>query len=227
MLQDLMHALGYGLCHQLPERSFIAGGLQAPVCARDTGIYVGVLISLVVVAALHRGERPREFPPLRVWAILALLVAAMGWDGVTSYAGLRDSNNLLRLVTGLGTGYAVGVVLVPMLNDELWSRSGTGRVLGSLRGLAVWLVTLPLATAALWWGAPLLGAVYPLAVALCIVVTLALVNLVLVGMLPWFDRRAERLTQLLRPFVIAVFIAFAEIAFAGLLRLWLIGTFGA
>ena len=50
MLQGFLHWMGYGLCHQLPERSFFGGGVQVPVCARDTGIYFGVLISLALIA---------------------------------------------------------------------------------------------------------------------------------------------------------------------------------
>ena len=53
-LRSLLHGMGYGLCHQLPERSFFGGGVQVPVCARDTGIYIGVLLSLFLIAVLHK-----------------------------------------------------------------------------------------------------------------------------------------------------------------------------
>ena len=67
MLAEFLHWLGFGLCHQLPERSFFGGGVQVPVCARDTGIYVGFVVAFALIALVHRGERPTGFPaPVRV-----------------------------------------------------------------------------------------------------------------------------------------------------------------
>ena len=127
MLDGLLHAFGYGLCHQLPERSFFGAGVQVPVCARDTGIYVGFVVSLVVLSALSRGRRPRGFPPPRAWAILGLLVLTMAVDGVSSYAGWRSTTNDIRLWTGLAAGFACAAIVLPMLNDTLWRSPGQGR----------------------------------------------------------------------------------------------------
>lgn len=223
MVDRLLHVLGFGLCHQLPERSFTVGGIQAPVCARDTGIYVGVIISLSVIALLHRGTRPREFPRAFLWFVFAALVGFMGWDGITSYAGLRDSNNALRLVTGLCTGFAVGAVLVPMLNDEVWAQSHNMRVLDGWWRVAAWLIALPVAAAVLWWAGPLMGAVYPILIGLAILATLTAVNLVLIGMLPAFDRKAARWQQLVVPSLLALALGIAEIVLSGLVRWWMLG----
>lgn len=51
----LFYLAGGVVCHQRPERSFHAAGVQYPVCARCTGIYlaapVGVLVMLIGGAA--------------------------------------------------------------------------------------------------------------------------------------------------------------------------------
>jgi uncharacterized membrane protein len=86
VLEEIIGWLGFGLCHQLPERSFFGGGMQVPVCARDTGIYVGFIVSLVVIAVLSRGRRPSEMPPWPFMAVGIVFVGLMGLDGVTSYA---------------------------------------------------------------------------------------------------------------------------------------------
>jgi len=218
VIAEFLQWMGYGLCHQLPERSFFGGGVQVPVCARDTGIYIGFVVSMAVVALVHRGERPRGFPKWPVWALMGAMVTLMAWDGVTSYAGMRVTSNELRLFTGLGTGFSAAVVVFPMLQDELWVRSGRGRVLDPVWRLAVWCAAVPATYALIWWAAPLFGVLYPVVVALCIVFTLSAINLVMVAMLPAFDRKAASFSAILVPAAIAVALSFAEMAVAGYLR---------
>ena len=125
-LQALLHWMGYGLCHQLPERSFFGGGVQVPVCARDTGIYFGVLLSLGLVSVIHKGSRPRGFPTRAGWVAIAMMIATMAVDGGTEYAGLRGTTNELRLITGLLSGFAIGALIAPMINDEQGSLHHNG-----------------------------------------------------------------------------------------------------
>lgn len=224
MLQAFLRWMGFGLCHQIPERSYIGGGLQAPVCARDTGIYVGFVIALGVLWLLHKGERPRGFPPLPVWLVMGLLVALMGWDGVSSYAGWRSTTNDLRLITGLGVGFSAATVIYPMLNDELWRGPGVGQVLGDSRKLLIWLVAIPASYLLIAFGGPLLGIGLPLVIAVCIVVALTAINLVIIAMFPWFDRRASSWRHLVLPSIAACALAFVEIALAAQLRIVLLGV---
>jgi uncharacterized membrane protein/uncharacterized membrane protein YvlD (DUF360 family) len=221
VIQAFLHWLGFGLCHQLPERSFFGGGVQVPVCARDTGIYLGFMISLVLISVLHRGSRPREFPAPAGWVAVALMIGAMGFDGVSSYAGFRTTTNDLRLITGLLAGYAIGAVLAPMFNDVFWSVGSRERVLDPAWRLYAWLATIPLAFVAIRYAAPLLGIGYPLLVAATIVATLTAVNLVMVCLAPSFERKADRITDAWAAILVAVALSFFEIWLSGLLRLWL------
>ncbi len=218
VLQSLMNALGYGLCHQLPERSLFGGGIQAPVCARDAGIYAGFCISLAILALLHRGERPREFPRPLAWGIFSVALIFMGWDGVTSYAGIRETTNVLRLASGLGVGYAAAAMIAPMLNDTLWRVSSAARVLDPSWRLAVWIISMPVSTAAIWFGGPLAGVAYPLAISASIICTFVSINLVIVCMFPVFDRRAARVRDLAAPILAATGLAVVEIGLAAALR---------
>lgn len=222
MLQEALRWLGFGLCHQLPERSFFGGGLQVPVCARDTGIYVGFVVALMVLAALHKNERPSEVPPPITMVLMGVFVAAMAIDGVTSYAGLRSTTNEIRLATGLMTGVALATFVVPLLNGQLWSRSGPGRVLGRPFQLAVLVAALVASYPLVLWVLPAAGMIYPLLVAMSIVATFTAVNLVVVCLVPAFERRYDRLRDAWLPVLIALMVTLMELIAAAAIRAWLL-----
>ena len=92
----------YWGCHQIAERSFFIGGYQFPVCARCTGMILGYISAIVL-----------WFLVKPVWMVV-FLVFPMLADGFTQYWGWRESNNLLRMVTGGLFGYALlsGVFLL-------------------------------------------------------------------------------------------------------------------
>ena len=218
MWQTALHWLGYGLCHQLPERSFFGGTVQVPVCARDTGIYVGFIVSMMVIGLLHRPGRPKEFPGRAAFTVVLLMIAAMGFDGVTSYAGLRTTTNDLRLITGILAGYAMSALVVPMLNDELWIKAEKQRVLSPAPRLIMWLATVPLVFAGVRWGAPLIGVAYPILTAFAIVATLTAVNLVIVSLFPFFERKAMRLVDAWPAIIVALVLSAGEIAASAAFR---------
>jgi len=218
VLQSILHGLGYGLCHQLPERSFFGGGIQVPVCARDTGIYIGFVVSLALIGLLHRPNRPKEFPGIAGFVAIILMITVMGIDGVSSYGGFRTTTNDLRLITGILAGFAMAAIVVPMLNDELWLRATNERVLTPTWRLVAWLAAVPVVFAAVRWFAPFLGVLYPILVAIAILVTLTAVNLVIVGLFPIFERRAERLSDAWLAILIALTLSGIEIAASGLFR---------
>jgi len=214
--------LGYGLCHQLPERSLFSGGYQLPVCARDTGIYAGFAIALLVIVLLERGRRPSEIP--RPWLVVvgALFLTTMGLDGISSYAGWRSTTNDLRLMTGLLAGYSLTLAVVPMINGQMWRTLSRTRLLEGWRA-GVWLLSLVPAFVLLRWVLPLTGLLYPLLVTIAIVLTFVVVNLVFTSLVPVFERSASRLRDTWRQIVIALVFVVVELGLASALRVWLEG----
>lgn len=219
MLDRILSAIGYGLCHQLPERSFFAGGHQLPVCARDTGIYAGFAFGVLVLAIISGRRRPTELPGWPVLLLVGLFIGAMAVDGVTSYAGLRPTTNSIRLATGLMTGWALSALTMPMLNSQLWVRSDPERLLGKRRDVAWWLLGLVVCFVLLRWVMPLTGVVYPLGVSVSIIVTLTCVNLVFVGLMPAFERKADRLARAWPQMLIALALSAAEMGAASWLKM--------
>jgi len=226
MLERLMMAIGFGLCHQLPERSFFGGSLQVPVCARDTGIYVGFVVGLIALRSIDGRRRSAEPPPLLSGLVLGAMIALMALDGLTSYAGLRESTNELRLVTGLATGLAITGMVWPIINGQLWKHPGGTKILGTVRELMLYLVALPGSYAVVMWVLPLLGVVYPLLVTAAILVTFTAVNLVIVCLLPTFERRYSRLREAWLPILLAAGLTGIELAMSAAVRNVLLGLAG-
>lgn len=81
-------------CHRKPERSFFWKGKQFPVCARCTGIHIGYIafpLFMLNIFTLDIG-----------WTLALIMPAYI--DGLTQAFFKRESNNLLRLTTGLMAG---------------------------------------------------------------------------------------------------------------------------
>ena len=91
------------MCHGRVERAFALFDVPMPICARCTGIYLGLLggIALFAVLPLIREEVMRR--------ISFAAVTPLALDGLTQLTGLRESTNLLRVITGLVAGLAFGL----------------------------------------------------------------------------------------------------------------------
>lgn len=84
-------------CHRLPERSFHIGKYGFPLCSRCTGIFIGIITSLILIQ-LSFG--------LPFIASL-LLITPLIFDGFLQLLNLKESNNILRFSTGLLFGLAL------------------------------------------------------------------------------------------------------------------------
>ena len=91
------------MCHGRVERCLELFSTPMPICARCTGIYLGLLAGLFLFP-LMRWLRERV---MRTVAFIA--VVPLGIDGVTQLLGLRESVNPLRVATGIIAGLAFGL----------------------------------------------------------------------------------------------------------------------
>lgn len=83
-------------CHRKPERSFFYKGKQFPVCARCTGFYLGYFALPIFTFSI--------WMPSFLWIFLLMVPALV--DGLTQAYMNRESNNWLRLATGIPAGAA-------------------------------------------------------------------------------------------------------------------------
>ncbi len=114
-LNTLLWNIGYSICHQLPERTLTIGGLLLPMCARDTGIYLGFLAGLFFII-FKRKQSNHTFPPPNVAIAVLLMALPMTVDALLSYSRILPSTNTSRLLTGVFFGGALSIFLIPLFN---------------------------------------------------------------------------------------------------------------
>ncbi|QWC00028.1 DUF2085 domain-containing protein [Mycoplasmatota bacterium] len=84
-------------CHQKSCRSFFYKNYQFPLCARCTGIFIGELLIAPIVLIIGYNNMYLNI----------VLFLVMVLDGSLQYFHVLQSNNIRRLITGVGAGYAL------------------------------------------------------------------------------------------------------------------------
>jgi uncharacterized membrane protein len=98
--------LGDAECHQLAIRSYFLNGNQMPFCARDVGLFLGLVIGFFTATFVRW-----KIPPLFVLLGLVPIAIDGGLQQVTSY----ESTNPLRLATGLVAGLVLALLFAHFL----------------------------------------------------------------------------------------------------------------
>lgn len=182
-LIERLRALDGGVCAQLPGHSFFPGGEQLPLCARNTGIYLGFATTFLFLAATRR-LRAARLPRLSVLLVLGLAIALMAVDGFNSFfldlglPHLYQPANWLRLITGLGAGTTMAAVIVPVASGLVWREDFRRSSFDSLGELVLLLPLLTIDYLVVISVAPVI--LYPVAIlsSMGLVLALTLVNLV-------------------------------------------------
>lgn len=134
-------AIGYAVCHRIDLRSFHLGERPLPLCARCSGMYLGVLLGLAFQA--WRTPRRSGMPPRPILLVLGIFVLAFAIDGINSFFSIFPDSvswytpqNWLRLATGTGMGLAIALVIYPAFNQTVWQVKYHRPAMDSLKGFA-------------------------------------------------------------------------------------------
>jgi len=114
-LWSILMLFGSALCHQIPERSYLLGDLQMPLCARCIGIHIGFLLSSMVVWSGSR-RFASGMPGKRALAVLGAMAVIGVIEALLSYGGVSGYDNVSRTIGGLLIGTPIPFVAVPLLN---------------------------------------------------------------------------------------------------------------
>jgi len=93
-------------CHQLPSRCLWIFGSNMGLCSRCFGIYLGIFL-----IGIYLGIKAKIKINLKVSTIFMIPLLI---DGITQSIGLRQSDNLLRFVTGFLFGLGIGSIFYPL-----------------------------------------------------------------------------------------------------------------
>jgi len=140
--------LGFSICHQQQERMLHYGSKPLFVCARDTGLFVGLFTTMALLFLFAR--RFRNLPPSFYLLTLAGFAFFL-WDSITSYLGSRESSNLMRLLSGFSCGSGLALPLAFRVGlPALGPGEEGGRSLGLARTSAILIASCVAMTAFLW-----------------------------------------------------------------------------
>jgi len=100
-------------CHAKPERSFHFGGKQFPICARCTGELVGMITGIPITVIWGY--------PSFIFVLLMMFPLIL--DGFLQKLTTYESNNFLRLITGILFGIAFIFVFIYFHRSCVWIAS--------------------------------------------------------------------------------------------------------
>ena len=222
--------VGYSVCHRITDRSFSIAGRQLPLCARCTGMYLGVSLTFALLALAGR-RRWAYLPPLRVVLVLLGFIALLAFDGINSYSHffpnlphLYEPRNWLRLATGLGAGLAMGIILFPALSQTLWRDQQPRPAVGNLRELLGLVLIASTAMFLVLTEQSTILYVLGLVSAAGVLVVLTAINCTALLILSRRDARATRWQQAILPLTVGLLLAVIQVALISFLRYSATGT---
>lgn len=223
-------AVGYAICHRITVRSFEAFDRQLPLCARCTGIYLGVVSGLMLIVAAGRSKAMR-LPNWRLLIVLGAFVGAIAIDGFNSYfhlfpgfKGLYTPNNTLRLITGVFTGLTFINLLLPIFNNAVWAKVDQRAPVENFKELAGMCLVAGLVIAAALSNQPGILLIFGVLSALGVVLVLTMICSVVALALMERNQTYVEWRELWLPFLIGLTLAIIMIGGIDFLRFMFTGT---
>ncbi|EFO79213.1 hypothetical protein OSCT_2876 [Oscillochloris trichoides DG-6] len=224
-LEQILYLALHGICAQ--THNLVVGGFQFPLCARDSGMYLSYLVTLGVVVARGRGLAGR-LPPLRISLTILLLFVIMGVDGVNSTLAEFDFPHAytprddLRLVTGMGAGIGLALVVLLVINTAL-RRDVQDQLhsLGTWRELGMIILINAIIVALIYTNLLIVAVPLALLSAAAVLLNLALVMMLIPSLFLGLGGRVTRTTQLAHPAFIGLVLGLTFLIALARYRIWM------
>jgi uncharacterized membrane protein len=223
--QHIADLSGFSVCHQLPERSMLLGNIYMPVCCRCSGIYIGFFLSIAILFLIHR-KRQSDMPPLYIIIISCFFIASTFADGLLSYFGVYETNNIIRLATGYLSGAGIAVILYPIFNFQYYRVSARRKIFETYQlyifFIIITLDAIILQILLLQFKPSLFSLFFYYFNFFCVIFTFWFSNLALTLLIPFFGQKAEKLfgKSLIFPLFLSAALSFLELLISFKLHVW-------
>ena len=94
------------ICHRIPNRCIRFNGKIIPLCARCLGFYSSLVLGFIFSYLFRIANL---FEKREILVFIIIFVIPLTIDGITQLFKLRESNNYLRLATGIMAGFVCGI----------------------------------------------------------------------------------------------------------------------
>lgn len=222
-------AIGYAVCHRIDLRSFHLGERTLPLCARCSGMYLGILISITFFSI---GKRKFAlFPPKHMILLLGLICVGYAIDGVNSYLhllpgelGVYEPSNFLRLTWGVLFGIVLASFIYPAFNQSVWREPVYQPALRSLSDLFILISAGVIVVALVMFENPLF--LYPLALLSSgmVLIVLTIVYTMMLMMIFKRENRADTLWDVGMVMFAGLTLAVVQIGIFDFIRYSIFGT---
>lgn len=118
LIPEIFYKIGYAICHQLPERSFFVYDNSFPLCARCTGIYIGMFIAFLFYffTKIIKNKKPILPPPLWVNIFSVSFILLMAFQAISSIFIDYPWDKEIRFITGILFGFSLPWYLFITIN---------------------------------------------------------------------------------------------------------------
>jgi len=219
-----INLVGASVCHQLPERSFGAGSMVIPVCARCEGIYIGFFVSAVFLFLMFR-RKESDLPRVYIMIILCLFIISTVIDGGLSYLGAIKTNNTLRYLTGFLSGTGSMAIVYPVFNFQYYREPGCVRVFNRTWQFLVFLAVNAAFILAGLAGSRAINFVFYFVAFISVIFTFYFINLLMLVLIPFFAKKASFLfsRHLILPSVMSLALTALELYLSYRFHLFILG----
>lgn len=212
LLIKYIFLLGTAVCHQIPARSFFSGSNQICVCSRCEGIYIGFLISTIILFIMFR-KKQSELPPLYIIIIISIFILSTIIDGIISHFYLLETNNYARFITGYLAGGASSILIYPIFNYQYYYNSIDEKIFNKPSNFLIFFL---ISCIFIYFGISkifLVNLIYFYLSPIAIIFTFFAINFLIVLLIPLFSRKADKFFSkfLIFPSIIALIFSIIEL----------------